>query len=160
MQTENKFTLIAAKQRIDGQKTQLEAELKKLEAEKESYAARNCEEPIQEINGKIANIKAELAKPYYADSEYRQLSIAYMEAVTANYAADLAQNEASIKAAENAVTAANENLIKAREQTEDIKAAVIDKINNVGLGGVIPEAVHCPPDHLIAKYKELCSKYN
>ena len=160
MQTENKLTLIAAKQRIDGQKAQLEAEYQKLEADKESYAARNCEEPIKEINEKLANIKAELAKPYYADREYRQLSIAYMEAVTANYAADLAQNEASIKAAENAVAAANENLAKAREHTEDIKAAVIDKINGVGLGGVIPEAVHCPPDHLISKYKDLCSKYD
>ena len=164
--------LTAAKKRIDKQKNELTKELRKLETEAAGQGEKpkaeafsiaaiyNGTQTAAEIDRKIASIKAALDLPYYADSEYRQLSIAYMEAVTANYAADLAQNEASIKAAENAVAAANENLAKAREHTEDIKAAVIDKINGVGLGGVIPEAVHCPPDHLISKYKDLCSKYD
>lgn len=160
MQNENNITLIAAKQRIDGHRAELEAEINRLEAEKESLAARGCEQQIKEINEKLANDRAELAKPYYADSEYRQLSVTYMEAITANFAADLAQNEAAIAAAENAVAEANENLRKAREQTDDIRAAVIDKINGVGLGGVIPEAVHCPPCAIIDKYKYLCDKYN
>lgn len=160
MQNENINSLVAVKQRIDARRAELEAELKDLEAAKERYAAGIYEKPIEEINYNIGLVKAELAKPYYADSEYRQLSIASMEAITANYAADLAANETAIAAAETALATAKENLAKAKEQTEDIRSAVIVKLNNVGLGGVIPEAVHCPPEHLNAKYKDICSKYN
>ena len=152
--------LMSIKQRIDARKAELETELKELEAAKERYAAGNYEKPIEEINFNMGNVKAELNKPYFADSEYRTASIAYVEAITAEAAASLKANEAAIIAAENAVAAANANLRAAREQTGDIKGEVLNKLDNVGLGGVIHNAVGSPPDFILEAYKRLCNNYN
>lgn len=176
MQNEILNNLMAVKQRIDGQRAELANELNRLEAKKVRAAAGQSEKPnsfsledvlnndraenIEEINRKIANIKAALALPYYADSEYRDLSIAYMEAITAAAAADLAKNDTEIEAAEKAVEEANENLVKVKEQRDDINEAVLTKVSDVGLGGVVPEAAYCTPEHLLNRYKNLCSKYN
>ena len=160
MVNENLNNIMSIKNRIDARKAELETELKELEAEKERYAAGNCEKLIKEINLKMGNVKAELAKPYYADSEYRAASIAYIEAITAEADASLKANEAAIIAAENAVTEANATLRAAREQTGEIKGVVIDKLNNIGLGGVIHNAVGSPPEFILEAYKRICRNYN
>ena len=117
--------LIAVKQRIDGQRATLKTELEKLEAEKEEIATGryivkpssfsfdeviglNKTTAIEEINRKIGNLKAALALPYYADSEYRAASIAYMETMTAKLATDINASDAAIEAARTAVEEAEE----------------------------------------------------
>ena len=175
MHTDIFKNLMAVKQRIDGQRAELEKELIKLEDEKEKIETGHFEKPnafsledvlgskktssIEEISRKISSIKAALALPYYADSEYRSLSIAYMEAVTEAEAAEFKQNEKAVEAAENIIAEAQEQLAKLRDQRGDIREAAINKMNRVGLESFSHYAVYCSPDHLLMKYKELCSKY-
>ena len=153
-------SLMSIKQRIDAHRAELETELKELEAAKERHAASNNEKPIMEINDKMGKVRAELAKPYFADSEYRTASIAYIEAITAEAAAKLKTNDADIIAAENAAAEAAANLRAARERINDIKGEVIDKLCNIGLGGVIHNAVGSPPEFINEAYKRICNNYN
>lgn len=166
--------LTAAKKRIDKQKTELTKELKKLEAER--AAAEQGEKPkgeafsinaiyngvqtSEEINRKIASITAALALPYYADSEYRRLSILYFEAVTEAEAAELEKNTNEIEAAKTAIAEAEERLENLKKQSDDIKAAAADKIGNVGLMGVSYFMMDYSPEHALKKYKKVCEKYN
>lgn len=174
MANETLNNLMTVKQRIDGQRAALTTELEKLEAEKENIAAGhfvkpsgfdlegvldlNKTTPIEEINRKIGNIKAALALPYYADSEYRAASIAYMEEMTANYAADLAAKDTEIETAENAVAAAEDHLADVKNQREDVSTAVCKELNRVGLSGII--STDYTPEYMLSKYKSICSKYN
>ena len=168
--------LMSIKQRIDGQRAALAAELEKLEAEKEQIAAGHFEKPsgfvledvlagnqttpIAEINRKIGNIKAALDLPYYADGEYRTASLAYMTAMAEEATAEIAANDAAVEAAEAAVATAEANLAAAREQGEDIRSAMCDKLNNVGLWNFAHNASYCTPERLLEKYTDICSKYN
>ena len=111
MQNETFNNLVTIKQRIDEQRAALKTELEKLETDLERKISGQSEKPnslalddvlnanktetVEEISRKIANIKAALAMPYYADSEFRAASIAYMEEMTANYTAELAAKAAA-----------------------------------------------------------------
>ena len=166
--------LTAAKKRIDKQKAELTKELKKLEAEAaateqgekpkaEAFsitAIYNGTQTSEEINRKIASIKAALDLPYYADSEYRRLSIAYFEAVTEAEAAELEKNESEMEAAKTAIAEAEERLEKLKKQSEDIKAAAADKISDVGLIGVSYFMMDYSPEYALNKYKQVCDRYN
>lgn len=165
--------LTAAKKRIDKQKNELTKELKKLETE---AAAEQGEKPkaeafsitaiyngtqtAAEINRKIASIKAALELPYYADSEYRRVSIAYFEALAAETAADLDKKATEIEAAKNAIAEAEERLEQLYKQSEDVRAAAAEKISDVGLVGVSYFIMDYAPAHALNKYKKLCEKYN
>lgn len=166
--------LIAVKQRIDGQRATLAAELEKLEAEKADIAAGRIEKPssfalddviglnkttpIEELNRQIGNLKAALAQPYYADSEYRTASIAYMEAMTAKLATDLNASDVAIEAARTAVDEAEENLAKAKEHKEDLREAALIEMRTAGITGEISSDY--APDYMLSKYMNICSKYN
>ena len=166
--------LMAAKKRIDKQKTELEKELKRLEAEQQSEqkdeqqngeafsldAILNGTLTSEEASRKISSIKAALDLPYYADGEYRSLSIAYFTAVTAEAAADLEQNESEMEAAERAIAEAQDRLEQLRKRREDIRSAAADKIGNVGLPGVSHFIMDYSPEYTLEKYKKVCSKYN
>ncbi len=174
MQNEKYNNLIAIKQRIDGQRADLTSELEKLEAEKERIASGQTEKPsslvlddvlnlnktetIEEINRKIANIKAALALPYYADSEYRAASLAYMEDMTTNYAAELKAKDAEIEAAETAIAEAEDHLTDVKNQRDAVSEAICGELNNVGLVGVI--SADYTPEYMLSKYQNICSKYN
>ena len=174
MQNDALNNLIVVKKRIDGQRTELTNELKRLEAEKEKIVAGYNEKPsgftladalnsnktetIEEINRKITNIKKVLALPYYADSEYRKLSIAYMEEMTAYYAEKLKIKDTEIEEAENAIAEAEEHLEEVREQRENISSAVYGELSRVGLAGIISTSY--TPKYMLDKYKLICSKYN
>ena len=166
--------LTAAKKRIDKQKNELTKELTKLEAaasateqgEKpagEAFsisAILNGTQTSEEINRKIASIKAALDLPYYADSEYRKLSIAYFEAVTEAEAAELDKNANEMEAAKTAIAEAEERLEKLKKQSEDIKAAAAEKISDVGLIGVSYFMMDYSPEYALEKYKKVCDRYN
>lgn len=166
--------LTAAKKRIDKQKAELTKELNRLEAEKaateqgkqpsgEAFSLNaifNSNPTAEELARKIAGIKAALDLPYYADSEYRRLSIAYLEAVTEAEAADLEKNEREVEAAVKAIDAAKEHLEQLRKNREDIAAAASDKVASVGLSAVSYDMMDYTPAYVLKKYKETCDKYN
>lgn len=174
MQNETFNSLVTIKQRIDEQRAALTDELNRLEAEKERKASGQSDKPnslalddvlnlnktetMEEINRKIANIKAALDLPYYADSEFRAASIAYMEEMTANYTAELAAKDTEIEAAENAIAAAEDHLTAVKNQREDISSFVCGELNRVGLAGII--STDYTPEYMLSKYKSICSKYN
>ena len=166
--------LMSIKQRIDGQKAALKAELEKLEAEKGKIASGQYEKPsgfaleavlsgnpstIEEINRKIASIKAALDLPYYADGEYRAASLVYMAAITKEAAADLAKGEAAVEAAAAAVAEAEEKRAAARMQADDFRTVLCGKLDNVGLWGFSHNATYCTPERVLEKYTDLCNKY-
>lgn len=165
--------LTTAKKKIDKQKDNLRAELKRLEAAKAAaesgtkpsgeafsiMAVLNSNTP-EEINGKISNINAALALPYYADSEYRAASIAYMEFVAAEAAEELAAKESEIETTEKAIEQAQERIEHLRKEKEDIRGAAANKIDNVGLSTISSEFLDYSPEYIVHKYKNLCSKYN
>ena len=164
--------LTAAKKRIDKQKNELTKELRKLETEAAGQGEKpkaeafsidaiyNGTQTAAEINRKIASIKAALDLPYYADSEYRQLSIAYFEALAVAAAEDLNKKADEIEATKNAIAEAEERLEQLKKQSEDIKAAAAEKISDVGLFSVSYFIMDYAPEHAVNKYKTVCSKYD
>ena len=174
MQNETFNNLVTIKQRIDEQRAALKTELEKLETDLERKISGQSEKPnslalddvlnanktetVEEISRKIANIKAALAMPYYADSEFRAASIAYMEEMTANYTAELAAKDTEIEAAENAIAAAEDHLTEVKNQREAITDFVSGELNRVGLAGII--STDYTPEYMLSKYQTICSKYN
>lgn len=164
--------LTKVKKRIDTEKAELRKKLAKLEADQ---AAQQSEKPDKafsidaifnstrssEENARlIANIKAALGLPYYADSEYRRLSIEYMEAVTDTEAVNLESNAKEIETAVNTIEEAKEHLEQLRKNREDIAAAAAELISNVGLYEVSADFMDYSPAYILTKYKKLCEKYN
>ena len=174
MQNATFNSLVTIKQRIDGQREALKTELANLEAALERKVSGQSEKPdsfavddvlnlnktetIEEITRKIGNIKAALALPYYADSEFRAASLAYMEEMTGNYAAELAAKDTEIEAAEDAIAEAEDHLTAVKNQRDDISSFVCGELNRVGLAGII--STDYTPEHMLSKYKSICSKYN
>lgn len=160
--------LTAAKKRIDKQKAELIKEKNKLEAakgEQPNGEAFNLNaifnsKSREEINRKIASIDAALALPYYADSEYRRLSIEYMEVITAEAAGELAKKESEIETTEKAIEQAQERIEHLKKEKEDIRGAAADKADKIGLIIFSSEFLDYSPDYIFRKYKNLCDKYN
>lgn len=164
--------LTAEKKRIDKQRAELTKELTKLETEKaaaeqgkntngEAFSLKAIfnSSTIEEIDRKIAGIKAALDLPYYADSEYRRLSIIYLQAVTDTEAANLESNAKEIEAAVKTIEEAKEHLELLRKNRMDIAAAAAELIEDVGLTKVSVYFMDYSPAYIVDKYKELCSKY-
>ena len=160
--------LTKVKKRIDGEKAELKKKLTKLEAEQQSEQPKgftfsdvmNSSRTNEENTRLIESIKTALNMPYYADSEYRKVSIEYLEATNAETAEALESNAAEIEAAKKAVEEAQERL----KQAENAKAQIIqdtyNRFANVAIESVSKRVNQLPFDYIIRKYKDICSKYN
>lgn len=164
--------LKAEKARIDGQRAELAKEIAKLEAEKaaieqgkntngEAFSLKAIfnSTTTEEIDRKIASIKAALDLPYYADSEYRKLSIVYLQAVADTASENLESNLKEIEAAVKTIEETKERLELLRKNHDDIASAAAELMDNVGLNCVSFYCMDRRPDYIVNKYKELCSKY-
>ncbi len=164
-------SLTAAKKRIDKQRAELTKELTKLEKELQAEgnpygkaisfdALLNGTYTAEEINRRITNIKAALALPYYADSEYRRLSVEYLKAFTETEAENLESNEKEIEAAIKTIEETQERLEQLRKDRQDIVAAAAELLWGVGLN----EASNWCMDYTLAyvyqKYTDLVKKYD
>ena len=158
--------LTAAKKRIDNQKAELTKELTKLEKELQGEGSPSLDALLngtytaEEINRRITTIKAALALPYYADSEYRKLSIAYLEAVTDTEEKNLESNAKEIEETIATIEAAQERLEQLRKNREDIASAAAELLSNVGLIDASNWCMDFSPKYVLNKYKGLCGKYN
>ena len=164
--------LTAEKKRIDEQRAELAKEKAKLEAEKaaiEKGQNTNSEafsleavlnsDTTEVIDRKLANINAALELPYYADREYRKLSIIYLQAVTDAAAENVESNLKEIEAAKKTIEETKERLELLVKNRDDIGTATAELLDNVGLNCVSFYCMDYLPTYAVRKYKELCSKY-
>ena len=160
--------LTKVKKRIDGEKAELKKKLTKLEAEQQSEQPKgftfsdvmNSSRTNEENTRLIESIKTALNMPYYADSEYRKVSIEYLEATNAETAEALESNAAEIEAAKKAVEEAQERLKQAENATAQIIQDTYNRFANVAIESVSKRVNQLPFDYIIRKYKDICSKYN
>lgn len=164
--------LTAVKKRIDEQRAELAKEKAKLEAEKaaiekgkntngEAFSLKAIfnSSTAEEINRKIASIEAALNLPYYADSEYRRLSIIYLKAVTDTAAETVENNLKEIEAAKQTIEETKERLELLIKNRDDIGSATAELLDNVGLNCVSFYCMDYIPTYAVRKYEELCSQY-
>ena len=160
--------LTKVKKRIDAEKAELKKKLGKLEAEQQSEQPKgftfndvvNSTRTSEENSRIIESIKAALDMPYYADSEYRKLSIEYLEATAAETAEALERKAAEIEAAKKAAAEAQERLNQLEGEKNTILNETFNKFSFVDIENVSKRLNQLPYDYIVRKYKELCSKYN
>ena len=119
-------------------------------------AVMNSSRTAEENTRLIASIKEALELPYYADSEYRKLSIEYLEATAAETAAAFEKKRAEVEAAEKAVKEAQARLERLEEEKKDIISAAYNKCENVDMTGVSNNWRSRPVDFIVRKYKKIC----
>ena len=160
--------LAKVKKRIAAEKADLKKQLEKLEAEQNGEkpkgftlnAVMNSSRTTEENARLIESIKAALELPYYADSEYRRLSVEYLETTAAEAAAAFEKKKAEVEAAEKALAAAQAHLEHLKAEKENIIFDAKTKIENIDISGVSNNWRSRPIDYVVRKYKNICSKYN
>lgn len=159
--------LTKAEKRIAAEKKDLKKELAKLEAEQQSEKPKGftlsnvmqSSRTSEENTRLIESIRAALDLPYYADSEYRKLSIEFMEAVAEEAAAAYAKKQAELEEAEKAAKEAKERLERLEAEKNSIFWEATDTITKADNSGALKKWRDRPISYIIGKYEELCSRY-